>query len=217
MTRILCTLISSITLAAILGPLYGCASSGLPSAKNYDLVKSGSRAIVLLRFTCEIDGKPHEVFSRGPILADNMYLALGNFETGGSLIQVAQAEPIFPSPEARKEGWIYLLLKPGPHYLAVRPFGSRYLETAPLWRFDVPSETCIVYAGTLHMPSVRETHLLIPTGFSPYWDRVVVRNEEDDARKIAEKYFPELLEVKTVLMQSHVGPLIIRKAPSTSK
>lgn len=217
MIRILRTLISIIMLAALLGLLYGCASSGLPSAKNYDLVKSGSRAIVLLRFTCEIDGKPHEVFSRGPILADNMYLALGNFETGGSLIQVAQAEPIFPSPEARKEGWMYLLLKPGPHYLAVRPFGSRYSEPAPLWRFDIPSETCIVYAGTLHMPSVRETHLLIPTGFSPYWDRVVVRNEEDDARKIAEKYFPELQAVNTVLMQPHVGPRIIRKAPGPNK
>lgn len=216
MIRTLRCLISIITLAALLSPLYGCALSGLPSAKNYDLVKSGRRAIVLLRFTCEIDGKPHEVFSRSSILEENMYLALGNFETGGSLIQVAQAEPIFPSPEARKEGWMYLLLKTGPHYLAVRPFGTPHLEKVPLWRFDVPSEAGLVYVGTLHMPSVRGTHFFFSTVFSPLWDRVVVRNEEDDARKIAETYFPELQEVKTVLMQSHVGPLIIRKAPGPS-
>jgi hypothetical protein len=213
MIRTLRTLLPIITFVTLLGMLYGCATSGLPSAKNYELIKSGKRAIVLLRFTCEIDGKPHEVFSRGPLLADNMYLALGDFETGGRPIQIEQTEPIFPSPEARKDGWMYLLLKPGLHYLAVRPFGSRHFESAPLWRFDVPFEAGLVYVGTLHMPSVRENHLFIPTGFSPFWDRVVVRSEEGAARKMADMFFPELGTIKTVLMQPHAGPLIIRKPP----
>ena len=215
MKRALRILLSIIRFVTLLGMLHSCATSGLPSAKKYELVKSGKLVIALFRFTCEIDGKPHEVFGRGPVLEDNMALALGDFETGGRLVEIAQAEPIFPSPEARKEGWMYLLLKPGPHYLAVRPFGSRHFEAAPLWRFDVPSKTGLVYVGTMHMPSVRETHLFIPAGFSPFWDRVVVRNEEDAARKIAAMFFPELETIKTVLMVPHSGPRIIRKPPAS--
>ena len=61
MIRILRTLISIITFVTLLGVLHGC-TIGLPSTKNYQLVKSGKRAIVLLRITCEIDSKPYEVF-----------------------------------------------------------------------------------------------------------------------------------------------------------
>ena len=48
-----------------------------------------------------------------------MALALGDFETGGGLDET-HSGAVFPSPEARKEGWMYLLLKPGPHYLAAQ-------------------------------------------------------------------------------------------------
>jgi hypothetical protein len=205
MIRILHILMSIIIFVTLLGVFYGC-TIGLPSTKNYELVKSGERAIVLLRITCEIDSKPYEVFH---LMADWPILALGNFETGGTLRRIA---PAFPSHEARKDGWMYLLLKPGPHYLAAQsPFAN--LETAPLWRFDVPPETGLVYVGTLHLPSIRRTFLSIPSGFFIIWESVVVRSEEDAARDMAEMSFPELETIKTVLMEPHIGPIIIRKAP----
>jgi hypothetical protein len=140
---------------------------------------------------------------------------MGGFATGGEVHQIL---PVFLSEQARMEGWIYVLLEPGLHYLAVLPPRrtdvSSYalmFEDAPLWRLDVPAETKLVYAGTLHLPCVEQKLLFgARTISSIVTDESTVRNDEETACKIAAEFFQEFGVPKTVLMQRHRGPIILR-------
>ena len=145
---------------------------------------------------------------------DNIGIALGGFETGGELRQIM---PGFLSHQTRKDGWVYLLLEPGQHYLALQPprrtdvwSYAKMFKTAPLWRLDIPSKAELVYVGTLHLPSIKQNLLFGVTISSFIWDSVVVRNEDDGARKIAAELLPEFETFKTVLMEQHECPIILK-------
>jgi len=202
----LATILSSCTMPAI-----------LPSAKDYEKINSGKRSLVLLRITCEIDGDPYEVFKQ----ADLIGLALGSFRTGG---EVRLIMPHHLSSQTRNDGWMYLLLEPGLSYLAVQPpqqgniwSYENSFKSAPLWRLDIPPQTGIVYTGTLHIPAIRPKGLFnLGVIKSFITDSIVVRNEEDAARKIAAEFLPELQPFKTMLIVKHQGPIIL-KTPQLSK
>jgi len=194
--------------------LSSCATTSLPSAKDYELIYSGKRSILLLRISCEIDGMPYEVF-RHFVGDDDIGFALGGFETGGELLRKI---PKFISSQTRKDGWLYFLLEPGYHYLAVQPprWGDVWsyensFKSAPLWRLDIPSQTGIVYAGTLHILGIRQKMLFGGISIKSFiTDSIVVRNDEEAARKIAGDFFPELQPFKTMLMAKNEGPIILK-------
>ncbi len=194
--------------------LSGCSVYRLPSSSDYEKIRSGERAMVFVRITGDINDVPYEIF--GSSLADeNIGLALGGFETGG---EVRQILPVFLSAQTQKEGWIYVLLEPGLHYLAVLPprrtnvkSYALMFEDAPLWRLDIPAETKLVYAGTLHLPCVEQKLLFgAKTISSIVVDKSTIRNDEQAARRIAAEFFPEFGTPKTMLMQRHKGPIILR-------
>lgn len=213
MVRRLLYLATRIMLVVVLS---SCTSSHLPSAKDYELIRSGKRIIVLLRITGEINGEPYEVFEHS-LPDDNIGLALGSFETGGEPKQIV---PVFLSAQTRKGGWTYLLLEPGLYYLAIQPtlrtspfsYAEKF-KSAQLWRLDIPLKSELVYVGTLHLPSIRQSLLFGTTISSFISDKIIVCDEENIARKVAAEFFPEFGIPKTILMQRHEGPIIL-KAPA---
>jgi hypothetical protein len=194
--------------------LSSCTITRLPSAKDFELINSGKRSVVLLRLTCEAEGEPYEVFKHA-VSDDNIGLALGDFKTGGEPHRII---PTYLSSQTRKDGWTYFVLEPGFHYLAVQPRRQsdvwsyeNSFKSVPLWRLDIPSQTKIVYAGTLHIPGIRQKMLFGGISIKSFiTDSIVVRNDEEAARKIAGDFFPELQPFKTRLMVKHEGPIILR-------
>lgn len=202
----------------------GCAISRLPSDEQYEMVKSGKRAIVLLRLTSELEGEPYEPFPHY-LTDDNFNFYLGGFESGGRPRHVEW--PVFLSDETRKDGWTYFVLEPGTYYFTVTPrkvrediflwpdYDPEYLHH--LYRFDLPPEK-IVYIGTLHLPGVPLPFQLFGKTVSAFvWEEAVVRNDEEKATEIAAEYFPAFGKPTTMLIQRHVGPKIFRTPMASSK
>ena len=196
--------------------LSSCTTTVLPSAKDYDLINSEKRSIVVIRIICKAEGESYEVF-RHAVSDDNIGLALGGFETGGKL---RRKIPAHLSSQTRKDGWLYFVLEPGFHYLAVQPprrsdiwSYENSFNSAPLWRLDIPPQTGIVYAGTLHIPIIKQKMLFGGLSIKSFiTDSIVVIDDEDAARKIAADFFPELETFKTMLMVKHEGPIILKNS-----
>jgi hypothetical protein len=194
--------------------LFSCTTTVLPSAKDYELINSGKLSVVVIRITCEAEGESYEVF-RHFVGDDNIGLALGDFETGGKLHRKI---PAHLSSQTRKDGWLYFVLEPGFHYLAVQPprrsdvwSYENSFNSAPLWRLDIPPQTGIIYAGTLHIPIIKQKMLFGGLSIKSFiTDRIVVLDDEDAARKIAADFFPELETFKTMLIVKHEGPIILK-------
>ncbi len=196
------------TLAVLAVLISGCAITRLPSAGEYGQIRSGKLVIVLLRVTSEVDGKPFDAFGSGFTDSD-IGLALGSFTTGGDVNQIT---PVFLSTQTRESGWTYLLLEPGFYYLAVQPRRSTdafsyaaAFKAAPLWRLEIPAQERAVYVGTLHLPGINRFW----SGMTFIPNKIVVRNEEELARKTAADFFPEFGAPVTALMQRHDGPKIL--------
>jgi hypothetical protein len=176
---------------------------------------------VVIRIICEVEGKSYEVF-RHAVSDDNIGLALGGFETGGEL---RRKIPAHLSTQTRKDGWLYVVLEPGFYYLAVQPprrtdvwSYENSFNSAPLWRLDISPQSGIVYAGTLHIPIIKQKMLFGGLSIKSFIaDSIVVRNDEDAARRIAAGFFPELETFKTMLMVKHEGPIILKTPKWLSK
>jgi len=194
--------------------LFSCTTTILPSAKDYELINSGKRSILIIRIICEVEGESYEVF-RHAVSDDNIGLALGGFETGGELHRKI---PAHLSSQTRKDGWLYFVLEPGFHYLAIQPprrsdvwSYENSFKRAPLWRLDIPPQTRIVYAGTLHIPIIKQKMFFGGVSIKSFiTDSIVILDDEDAARKIAADFFPELETFKTMLMVKHEGPIILK-------
>ena len=204
-----------LTTFIILGVLlFSCTTTVLPSAKDYELINSGKRSVLVIRIICEVEGESYEVF-RHAVSDDNIGIALGGFETGGELHRKI---PAHLSSQTRKDGWLYFLLEPGFHYLAIQPprrsdvwSYENSFKRAPLWRLDIPPQTSIVYAGTFHIPIIKQKMLFGGVSIKSFiTDSIVILDDEDAARKIAADFFPELETFKTMLMVKHEGPIILK-------
>jgi hypothetical protein len=204
---------------ALIIQLVGCASTGLPSARERRAMSVGDKAIVLLKVECTIENQqPYEPFSSS-MVADNISFGLGSFETGG---EPKQSETLrFLSPESRHTGWTYFVLPQGTYYLAVYPprrtdlsTYQRSLENAPLWRIDVPENAKLVYAGTLHLTGDSDRLLFEGRIMRSIWGgQATVTNDHELARRLFAEYLPEMGEVQVVLMQRHEGGPIILRSP----
>lgn len=204
--------------------LSGCASSGLPTAKESTEVGAGEKVIVLVRVVCTVeDGQGYEPFSHS-LIEDNISFGLGSFETGGEPRRLGLLR--FLSPESRKDGWTYFVVPHGIHYLAVYPprrtdilTYERAIKSAPRWRIDIPDNARLVYAGTLHLTG--ESSQLIFGGRilnSIRIDDMSATNEEEWARKLLTEGFPGFGDVQTALLSLHQGPTILRAPlPSSTR
>lgn len=203
--------------AMFVGHLVGCTSTGpgSPSARETKAVGAGEKAIVLLRVRCTIESQqPFEPFGNS-LDDDNVSFGLGSFETGGEPERVPLR---FLSPESRKNGWTYLVVPHGVHYLAVYPprrtdvfTYARAIKGAPRWRIDIPQGARLVYAGTLRLAGTSDG-LLFGGRIMRFirTDEMSVGNEEELARMLLTKEFPGFGETRTVLMRLQQGPTILR-------
>ena len=215
--RTLIIILYNTSLSIIIAALF-CSCSNpfirIPVKEDYEMVKSGKYAIVLLRIVSEADGEPCEAF--GDFLPDDNYgLAVGTLKTGG---KATQRTPFFLSIETKKDGWTYLLLEPGLQYLAVQPsrrtdvwtYASEF-KSAPSFRIEIPLQTPLTYIGTLYIPCVGKKMLFGPPICGSFVkDKIAVNNEEDKAQKITATFFPEFRVPRTALMQPHEGPKIFK-------
>jgi hypothetical protein len=196
--------------------LVGCASIDLPTANERTAVGAGEMAIVLLRVDSTVENQqPYEAFKHS-ITEDNISFGVGSFDTGGEPRRLALLR--FLSPESRKDGWTYFVLPHGIHYLAAYPprrtdvwTYERNIKNAPRWRLDIPPNAKLLYAGTLRLTG-KSTPLLFGGRImtSIQIDNMSVTNDEELARKLLTKEFPEFGEVQSALLRLHEGPTILR-------
>lgn len=202
--------------AIFVGCLAGCAATGLPTVEERSAVGASDRAIVLLRVQCTIESQqPYEAFSHS-LTDDNISFGLGSFETGGEPERLALLR--FLSSESRKNGWTFLVLPHGIHYLAVYPprrtnvfTYERGIRNAPRWRIDIPQDAKLVYVGTLRVTG--ESDRLLFGGRilrSIRFDEMSVGKDEASAQKLVTEELPGFGEAQTALMSLHKGPIILR-------
>lgn len=126
----------------------------------------------------------------------------------------------FLSDETRRQGWIYFLLEPGIHYLSVRPPMNldqcQLIKYSSRWRIDIPTDTRLVYAGTLHFKGVHVKGMFGRSVSFRYW--APVRDEENLAQEVAAKHHSGLGSPLTVLMRRHIiGSTIILRTPNRER
>lgn len=212
MSRIRHKFIFGATFIVLFILITGCALVNLPSEKEYETIRSGKRSIVLLRIACNVDEMAYDVFSQDYVF-DNFGIALGSFETGGGMKQVM---PAFLSNQARKDGWIYLILEPGYYYFAIQPprrtnawtYASNF-DSVPLQKFYIPSKTQVIYVGTLYFECVSKKGLFGSSTISSCdRDSITIKKEDDAASNLALEFFSEFEATNTRLMEKHNGPKI---------
>jgi len=218
---------SILRIVLLLGLIAFCTScvfNRLPSRNGRKKILTGQRAIVLIRITAELlDGTPVSAFPSN-LMADNVNIGLGTFDTGGKLELVDSPRSL--SVELREEGWIYLILEPGSYYLGImgpqmtgydlRKQQAKYAQ--PHWRVDIPVDTHVVYIGTLHLYCRGMTTVFINKITKRCIEidehRTIIQNETISAQKLAEEYFGDYGAPQTLLLQRHDSPTIIFQGPS---
>jgi hypothetical protein len=212
----------SVLLIIFIGFFTNCAFNRLPSSSERSKILADQRAIVLVRVTAELlDGTPVSAFPTN-LMADNVNIGLGTFDTGGELELVES--PRFLSTQLREEGWIYLILEPGTHYVGITgPQMTRYdlwkrqIKYAQRWRIDIPAETHVVYIGTLHLYCRGMTSVFITKIAKRCTEidqrRTVIQNETVPAQTLAAEYFGDYGSPQTLLAQRQDSPTRIFQAP----
>ena len=124
----------------------------------------------------------------------------------------------FLSDETRWQGWIYFLREQRTYFVAIRSgleLGySIPIEYAPHWRIDVPLNSRLVYAGTLHYMGENKG-FWNDRNLAPY--KWLMRNEEDLAKEVAARHLPDLGPPLTILMQHTPRGKILLRTPKYEK
>ena len=195
------------------GFLGGCATTAPPAESDLSAIDAGEKVLLLLRVATSADGQAQEPFS-GSLADDNVGIGLGTFDTGGTPRQVEFVR--FFSEESRAQGWTYMLVQPSTIYLAFLPFRQTdaftYLDmfkSAQPWRVDLPTNSKLVYAGTLAIEGEGVYYLGGGGKKLRSFTRMEVRDEREEAQAIANHNVPGLGPIETVLMQRHDGPIIL--------
>ncbi len=195
----------------------GCASPPtvrLPNIQEEASIQLKEKTIVLLRLNVEKDGEPFNPFKRyGYRTHTTFRLKLSNMDEGddpryidNSLIWNIPA--VSPSLESRKEGWMYLVLKPGTYYLSVFPPGSKeprkFDDESPqvsAFRFYVPKGEPIMYIGSLSV-SCKWSRGIIGN-FIGESSEIAVTDETESAKKVAQASLIKYGQMSTSLMQQY--------------
>jgi len=218
-------LIMLASLSKILVPLIlfsqiaGCTSLYHLTEEEQSSIMTGEKALVLIRVKCIIDSQLYEPFSSS-LFNDNVTFGLGTFETVGEPIFVSNR---YFSDESRRAGWTYLLLQPGTYYLTVRPpqrsnwkAYEAMLKTGPRWRIDIPSQTRLLYVGTISFTGQGDPLLFGGVILRAINDNnVTIEDDQELASKLLSTYYPGAGGVKTIFMQrwKPEDSIIIRSTP----
>ncbi len=186
--------------------LSGCIHSvRLPDAADSQAVRAGEKAIVLFRHQSLYDSKPRETLETFP--REGFGFEMGCLDEDDKPLA-----PIIylssPSEKERKEGWAYLLLKPGGYYLAVARAGADQnppatvriatlgrwghlsgaaVEVDRTWWFHVPPGSGVVYIGSFSNECT--TGRGIFGNLIGRCTEVALRDETETARSIAAARF----------------------------
>jgi len=201
-----CWLAAGVMAAFLAGPA-AVAKSGPPSARELQNREGRPLSVLLLRVVLEVDGQPGVAF-RHASPVDNVSFGLSDFSTGMS------AKPVtvrFLSDNTRMDGWAYLVLDLGPHYIAAREpmstnafaYDARW-KTCPRWSLEIPADARLVYGGTLFLPGKGRAMIFGPRQMVEFDStRLEVRDESSEAGAICRKWFPDLLPLSVQLAKEH--------------
>jgi hypothetical protein len=208
----------------LLAMLAGCVSVGRLDAATRQRLNSGQAAIVMLRVVVTNQDEAVIAPFPGSVPDDNLGLMLGSFSTGG--VPELPVGVTFPTQAARQEGWVYMALAPGYHYLAIQ--GTRRddvfshaarFRSVPRWRIAAPQGVPLVYAGTFRLRG-RSMRLLLGdiAIVAIEQDATEVADEVALAERAAARDLP-LLGVasagppRTVLAVRQSGPVLLGLPP----
>ncbi len=125
---------------------------------------------------------------------------------------------VSPSLESRKEGWMYLVLKPGTYYLSFFPPGSmeprKFDDESPqisAFRFYVPKGEPIMYVGSLSVSCKWSKGIF--RNFIGRSSKIVVTDETESAKKIAQASLIKYGQMSTSLMQQSTPFTIDKHVP----
>ncbi|MGE5800441.1 MAG: hypothetical protein ACM337_08915 [Syntrophaceae bacterium] len=186
--------------------LSGCLHSvRLPDAVDREAVRTGEKAVVLLRHQSVYDSKPRETLGTYP--TDGFGFEMGCLdEDDKPLAPVIYLSS--PSEQARKEGWAYLVLKPGGYYLAAARAGAdqnppatvriaslgrwghladKQIDLDRTWWFHVPPGGGVVYVGSFS--NTCSTGRGIFGNLIDRCTEVTLRDETETARAVAAAHF----------------------------
>lgn len=180
-----------------------------------------STALVLLQIAPESQGEDvaramhHWLWGQRELLGvAGLAGAVGTFETGG--IPRRQKWQKVRTPGA-DSGWYTVRLPPGVNYLGLAPASTLSASADTAWpltvRLEIPEETPLVYAGTLHLPLVLQREGGAAKVVGIVVDQARIDDASARAREVATAFGPEAARLATCLMQSHRGPLLIRTPP----
>jgi hypothetical protein len=162
------------------------------------------KTIVLLRLKVEKDGEPLNLLENHGGLgaswdAINWFrLNLANIDEEEFSIQSIYNSP---SLEARGEGWIYQVLKPGTYYLAFSPPGNNVPNEIYSYRFHVSQGDSILYIGSLSVSCMGKQKFYDP--WISNCSEVNVIDERESAQKIAQTSFSQYGTLSTSIMQQY--------------
>lgn len=213
------SLIAFLILSGCLHPV------SLPDEVDGEAIRTGEKAIVLFRHQSVYDSKPRETLGTYPM--DGFGFEMGCLDEGDKpLAPVISLSS--PSEQARKDGWAYLVLKPGGYYLSVARAGADQnppatIRIATLGRWGHLSERSIDLdrTGWFHVPQgsgvvyIGSFSNACRTGrgiFGNLIDRcteVAVRDETEAARSIAAARFDEYGHFRTSLVREYQPALEI--------
>lgn len=191
----------------------GIVKTGLPDTKENQSIQSGTAALVLLRVTGSLDDGTRvgtfDDFSQ----VGNVNLGLCLYVPQGEVELVSPQR--FLSSETKEQGWIYFIVKPGTHYLALIgtcQLGSlpgkiqceKRLNRARLWQIVIPEAARLIYIGSMHLrcwSDLYAFHDPVCSGFNE--DKMIVRNEENLAKQLASTYLDQFGSMHTILMKPY--------------
>ena len=215
--RLIRVIYCTCVLLGLFGFCTGCGSTVPLTQSDDSALASSKKSLVLLRITCEITRESKVEPVQGCITGENANMAMGDFETGGVLKPILF--PKFLSAETGKQGWTYFILEPGIYYLGVQ--GQRRTdaktynlkwEQVQRYRMDVPPDSPVVYAGTLHL-ECRSDWFLFGAKYCCFIDSQVVKNEEALAQQVVSETLKATGRPKTVLMKRHAQETLIFGIP----
>ena len=187
----------------------GCTAFSPGAANTRELtIPGGSRqTVLLLRVVTEVDGVAGAAF-RSLAPDDDIWLGLADFSNG---LTAKPASLHFLSDRTRLEGWVYLLLEPGNHYIAAHEPSSTNAfahnarwTTCPRWSIDIQSGSRLLYGGTLFLPGTGRWLIFGPRMLVSFDEtRLEVRDETATAEVIAKQWFPALLPMSVQLLKEH--------------
>jgi hypothetical protein len=166
----------------------GCTINYKPAFWERSWVESGKRAMVLIRLTAR--GEDQHVVAGVKVLS----LWVADFDSGGEPKPIESTIGRGFDGSSARDGWYYMLLKPGTHYFYAGGFprpGEGLFEDGVKanalgqvrrvrTRIDVPVRGGVVYAGSLHVP-VRTRRLIIGRECIGIDDAGVTISDESDA------------------------------------